>query len=254
VEGSVVSEDTVVVATGTQLYVLENSTLDVLQGYALVVNGLFRIIASPASPATLTSHATGTALGPNEGFRIELTSCESYTTGGNGGTLLQNAQIINLKSSNPSGMSIDGCMPKFYNLYISANNDSVAAHMLLQDPSGMIMQNCNLTGLFPVIMGDQRTSGFQMDHNFIAPGSHNYVLDFSSSTTQPVNAGQISDNEFDSTEQLDVSAVTAGGTIPLGNNYWTQGVPSIRNQNGSTSVPDFTPTLISPPAGAGPTW
>jgi len=256
VEGSVVSEGSVTVVTGTQLYVLENSTLDILKGCSLFVNGLFRIIAVTAAPATLTSHATGTALGPNEGFRMALFSCVSYTMAGNGGTLLQNARIMNLKSGNSGGdsMDISGCKPKFSNLYIAANNSSQAAKMNLSSSSGLSMQNCSLTGIYPMLVGDQRTTGFQMDHNIVTPGLWNYALDFLSSTTQPINAGQISDNVFDSANQLDVSFVTAGGNISLGNNYWKQGVPSIRYQGGSTSIPDFTPTLSSPPAGAGPTW
>jgi hypothetical protein len=255
-EGSVVSEGSVIVATGTKLYVLDHGSLDILKGNSLVVNGLFRILASPTAPATLTSHATGTALAPDEGFRMTISNCVDHASAGNSGTLLKNAWVINLQSGNSGGYPVDisDCKPKLYNLYINANNDTRAAYMYLAESSGVILQNCSLTGLYPIVVGDQRATGFQMDHNVITPGLHNYVLDFQSATTAPINAGQIAYNVFDSANQLDIASETGGVSIPLGNNYWVQGTPSIRYQNDSTSTLDFSPQLSSAPAGAGPTW
>jgi hypothetical protein len=250
VEGSVSSEGSVNVAAGTKLYVLDNGSLDILQGNALVVNGLFRILSSTAATATLTSHATGTALDANQGFKITINSCVDYGSGGDG-TLFQNAQILNLQSG--ASMEIDNCKPKFYNLYITANSDSTSSRISLQSSSGVVIQNCSITGLVPQISGDHRAAGLQMDHNIIAPGPYNYVLDFIAASAGPVDAGQIAYNVFDGSGLLDLSAQT-GGTIPLGNNYWKQGEPTIRYQNSSTSIVDFTPALDSAPADAGPTW
>ena len=91
VEGSVSSEGSVNVAAGTKLYVLDNGSLDILQGNALVVNGLFRILLLDRSDAMLTSHATGTALDADQGFKITIDGCVDYGSGE--GTLFQNAEI-----------------------------------------------------------------------------------------------------------------------------------------------------------------
>lgn len=247
VEGSVSSEGSVNVAAGTKLYVLDNGSLDILQGNALVVNGLFRILSSTAATATLTSHATGTALDVDQGFKITVNGCVDYGSGE--GTLFQNAMIANLQSG--QAVDISNCKPKFYNLYITAN--STYARMDFQATSGAVIQNCSVANLAPTIWGDHRATGFQMDHNIIAPGAGNYVLDFLIASAGPVDAGQIAYNVFDSSAQIDLAAVT-GGTIPLGDNYWKQGKPTIRSQGGSTSTVDFTPTLNSPPADAGSSW
>lgn len=256
---AVVDGGNLVVATGTKLYVLDGGTLDIAQPNALIVNGLFRILASASSPATLTSHASGGALGPDQGFRLELNGCVDYADGGNNGTLLQNARITNLRSGNGGGdfhmaVEISACKPRLFNLKIDANNDSQFASMKFSSTSGVVVQHCSLTGLNPQIEGDQRATGFQMDHNNIAPGAFNYVLDLQSAAAGPINAGQIADNVFDSSVgQVDVAFITSGGFIPLGNNYWTPAVPTVRNQ-ASTSAPDFNTALSSPPSGVGPTW
>ncbi len=257
-EGTVVVDGGgVTVATGTKLYMMDNSSLDILKHNPLIVNGLFRILASTSSPATLTAHAAGGALGLDEGFRMEIANCVDYASSGDSGTLLQNAQIRNLESGNngfDSTIKISGCKPKLDNLKISSNSNTQASYLRLTPTSGATLQRCSLSGINPIIEGDQRTTGFQMDHNTITPGDYNYVLDFTFASAGPINSGQVANNVFDSSNQLDIGAVTTGGIIPLGNNYWKQGVPSIRYQSGSTSTPDFTPVLTSPPAGVGPTW
>lgn len=247
VEGRVVSDGSVNVSSGTKLYVLDNGTLDILQGNSLVVNGLFRILASSADPATLTSHATGTALDLDQGFKITLNGCVDYGSGD--GTLFQNAQILNLQTG--QAIDISNCKPKFYNLYMAAN--STYARIDFQATSVAVVQNCSIANLAPTIWDDHRATGFQMDHNIIAPGTDNYVLDFMFSAAGPVDAGQIAYNVFDSMNMINLSGQT-GGTIPLGNNYWQQGEPTIRYQNGSTSTVDFSTPLSAAPADAGPTW
>ena len=93
-------------------------------------------------------------------------------------------------------MDISNCKPKFYNLYITAN--STYARINFQVTSGAVIQNCSITDLAPTIWGDHRATGFQMDHNIIAPGANNYVLDFIVASAGPVDAGQIAYNVFDS--------------------------------------------------------
>jgi hypothetical protein len=247
VEGSVSSEGSVTVSSGTKLYVLDNGSLDILQGNSFVVNGLFRILASAEMHAMLTSHATGTGLDADQGFKITIDGCVDYGSGE--GTLFQNAQILNLQTG--QAVDISGCKPKFYNLYITAN--STYARMDFQATSGAVIQNCSIMNLAPTIWDDHRATGFQMDHNIIAPGPGNYVLDFMFASAGPVDAGQIAYNAFDSGAQIDLAGQT-GGAIPLGDNYWQPREPTIRSQNGSTSTVDFTTALSSAPADAGPNW
>ncbi len=208
VEGSVNSEGSVNVSSGTKLYVLDNSTLDILQGNSLVVNGLFRILASTAQSATLSSHATGTALAADQGFKITINGCVDYGSGE--GTLFQNAQVLNLQTG--QAVDISNCKPKFFNLYLIANSNY--ARMDLQPSSGAIIQNCSLTKLAPTISGDHQATGFLMDHNIIAPGTDNYVLDFINASAGPVSAGQIAYNVFDGAGMLDLSSQT-GDLSPL---------------------------------------
>lgn len=241
------------VATNTKLYVMNNGLIDIVQNQSLTVNGLLRVLASTGSPAIFTSHGTGgSALTGNQGFRLNIVNAVDYSTSGDNGTLLQNARISNLQAGS-SSLYIADCSPRLYNLHISAtpNATSFAG---LEIHSGAKIEHCGISGLCPMIFGDQKTTGFQMIYNAVTPGAYNYVLDFEQSTVMPVNYGQISFNSFDSPNQLDLSLMTGGWTIPLGNNYWRNGLPTMRWQNGSNQNVSFNIPLTAPPSGVGPTW
>lgn len=259
-DGSVVSEGPVSVVTGTKLYLLDNGSLDILTGNGLIVSGLLQILASTSAPATLTSHAASGPLGPDQGFHMTFSGCVSYSSGDNGGTILQNARITNLSSWGAVGsrtIEITNCSPKFYNLYLSANNNTQAAQMYLWgNNGGMVMQHCDIRGFCVELWGDKRSLQFQMDHNTFATGDYNYTLSFVSGSAPPITAGQIQDNAFTVLHELNESSLFGGGTIPLGNNYWSTypTAPTMRNQNSSDCLPDFTPMLSALPTGVGPTW
>ena len=54
---------------------------------------------------------------------------------------------------------------------------------------------------------------------------------------------------------LYLNGMTGAYTLPLGNNYWDGGTPSvIRNGTDIAVQVDFDPTLGSPPAQCGPSW
>ncbi len=251
-EGTTVVEGgNLAVAANTKLYVLGNSTVDIEQGHAFTVNGLLRVLAATTTPATFTSHvAGGGTLTGNQGFRLALVNAVDYATAGNSGTLIQNTRLTNLQSGG-SAVSISGCRPKLYNLHMTASSNSVA-YMDIQ--SGAVIQNCSITNIYPSIQGDQRSTGFQMDHNIVTTNFYDYVLEFVNSPTPPITDGQVAYNTFNGPGQIDLSFMTGGGSIPLGTNYWQQGPPTTRQQNGSVQIPVLTPLLTGPPAGVGPTW
>ncbi|MGA7827741.1 MAG: hypothetical protein WCA04_08780 [Geobacteraceae bacterium] len=253
-EGNVVVEGgDLTVDTNTKLYVLDNSTIDIEQGHAFTVNGLLRVLAATTAPAAFTSHvAGGGALTGDQGFNLAFINAVDFASGGNSGTLVQNTRITNLRSAAYS-IYIFGCTPKLYNLYITASANS-AAYLQIDSGASVILQNCSLTNLYPSIFGDQTSTGFQMDHNIITTNIFDYLLEFVNSTTPPITDGQIANNTFDGPGQIDLGAMTGGGTIPLGNNYWPQGLPTTRLQNGADQTLDLNPVLTSAPTGVGPTW
>ncbi len=254
IEGSMtVDGGSLAVATNTKLYVMNNGLIDIVQNQSLTVNGLLRVLASTGSPAVFTSHGTGgSALTANQGFRLNIVNAVDYTTSGDNGTLLQNARISNLQAGS-SSLYIADCSPRLYNLHISATPNATS-YAGLEIHSGAMIEHCGISGLCPMIFGDQKTTGFRMLYNVVTPGIYNYVLDFENASVLPVNYGQIAFNSFDSSNPLDLSFMTGGWTIPLGNNYWRNGLPTIRLQNGSNQNVSFNLPLIAPPSDVGPTW
>jgi len=241
------------VAAGTKIYFLDSGSIDIVQGQSLTVNGLLRVLASTGSPALFTSHgAGGAALTGNQGFSLRIENAVDYASGGNSGTFLQNSRITNLQAGS-SSIYISGCSPRLYNLHVSAT-PGATSYAGLEIHSGAIIEHCEIVGLCPMVFGDQTATGFQLVNNTVTPGIYNYVLDFEQSAAVPVNYGQISFNSFDSPNQLDLSAMTGGWTIPLGNNYWRNGLPTTRLQNGSNQTVSYNLPLIAPPSGVGPTW
>lgn len=254
IEGSVtVDGGDLNVATGTKLYILNSGSIDVVQGRNLTVSGLLRVLASTGSPALFTSHGTGGAgLTGNQGFSMRIENAVDYAADGNSGTFLQNSRITNLQAGS-SSIYITGCSPRLYNLHISTT-PGATSYAGLEIHSGAMIEHCEIVGLCPMIIGKQTATGFQLVYNTVTPGVYNYVLDFEQSGDMPVNYGQISFNSFDSLNQLDLSAMTGGWTIPLGNNHWKNGLPTTRLQNGSDQTVSYNLPLIAPPSGVGPTW
>ena len=254
----VISDGDITVAAGTKLYILDHGVLDILQGHTLTVNGTLQILALPEAPATLTSHAAaGATLPPGDGFFLRLTDCDNYNPADGSGTVLQDATIESVQANNYQPIVISGCKPLFYNLKIT----SVQALIYLESTSGLTMQRCSLSGISPFVMGDQRGTGVQIDHNIIDGGAGNYSIAFlDPDAGLPVADGQIVDNVFYPAVGPSVWCDTATGTVPLGNNYWTQGAPTTYNdrdpqgQHVSPCLLDFSPALSSAPANAGPTW
>jgi hypothetical protein len=108
--------------------------------------------------------------------------------------------------------------------------------------------------MWATVLADLTDTSFAIQHSILdAASMWNYSLEFWFATV-PVAAGQIAWNDINGEQTVDVDYVTAG-TIPLGNNYWRNKLPSVRLQfTGPQVGVDFAPVLDAPPVGVGPSW
>lgn len=247
--------------TGTAVYVLDGAVIDVAAGAAsdaangrFVVKGLLRVLASAADHATFTSHKAG-GLPPGEGFTLIFDGAPDYHAADGSGTLIRNTDVNNLRGGQGGWyepLVISDCAPAFLDSKLRVNQPGQATLFAIRTP--VIISHCLVHGMWATVLADLTTTPFAIQHSILdAASMWNYSLEFWFGTV-PVAAGQIAWNDINGEQRVDVDYLAAG-TIPLGNNYWRNGVPGVRLQfTGPEVAVDFAPVLDAPPAGVGPSW
>jgi hypothetical protein len=259
-----IAEDTVKVdggnleiQPGARLYVLDRAVVDmevvdVSTHRDILVNGLLRVVSSTSASATLTAHKTGGALADGEGFAIWFNNTsEDYNPGDGSGTLVQNCNITYLKQGN-FAIRVTACAPRFYNCKIYANRTTGGSYFEIFDGGAPTIEHCDLTRIVLTVRTNLIGTGASIVKNTCRDGY--YSIYFSDGSNGMVDSGQIANNDFDGTVNgLYLLNVAGSENIPLGNNYWDGGVPTVI-QNSTTATVAFAPTLAVPPADCGPTW
>ncbi len=257
-----VAEDTITIAggsleveSGASLYILDSAVVDFVfetdgPNMDFDVNGLIRIAASPSAPARLTAHHADGVLDDGKGYALKFgDGTIDYNPGDGSGTLIQNCYIENLREGD-GALRIYRCSPRFYNCRISSNKASGGSYFSIYTGSAPIIENCYIYRVTVTIAGDLRGTGALITKNILR-GSY-YTLYFAGPRgPSMIDSGQIAQNDLDGTVHGLYMFLVDEGDIPLGNNYWDGGVPSIVGGDGT---PVFTPTLTEPPADCGPTW
>jgi hypothetical protein len=242
---------------GASLYLLDGALIDMevvdKDTYRdILVMGLLRAVPSTSAPATLTAHKTGGAWADGEGFHVRFfNDCEDYNTADGSGTFLQNCSIEYLRESN-SAILVSACSPRLHNCKISSNRITGGSYFEITDGGAPTIDHCYLTRIVLTIRTSLIGTGASITKNTCRDGY--YSIYFSYGSNAMVDGGQIANNNFDGTVNgLYLLNVAGSENIPLGNNYWDGGVPTVV-QNSTTITVDFAPTLAAPPADCGPTW
>ena len=251
VEGLVTIEGgTVTVNTGTKMYVVGNSTLDIEQGNALYVHGgLFSTVCLTTEPATVTSHHVGGDLANAEGFYLNF-------DGADDNSIIQNATIKNLVG-NSSSFNIQNCSPIFTNSKLSANSSGGFGYMTFFNCPNLRFDHNTLDKMDLQFGSDFRATNIKFEFNRERGGY--YCITFLYQSNPVVSPGQIENNDFDGTRYAYNVNVTGTENIPVGNNYWNGGsgsppTPPIILGEAATVTFDFSPTLEAAPTGCGPNW
>lgn len=246
---------------GTAVYVLDGAVIDLAAGAAsdpangrFVVKGLLRVLASASDHATFTSHKAG-GLPAGEGFTLIFDHAPDYRADDGGGTLIRNTDVNNLRGGQGGWyepLVITGCAPAFLDSKLRVNQPGQATLFAIRTP--VIISHCLVHGLWATVLADLTATPFAIQHSILdAASMWNYSLEFWFDTV-PVADGQIAWNDINGQQTVDVDYLTAG-SIPLGNNYWRNGVPSVRLQFCGPEVGvTFAPVLDAPPDGVGPSW
>ena len=253
----VINGGNLVIQDGAELYVKDGAVLDIeyidINNRYFHVYGLLRVLATADSNATFTCHKTGGNLTTNEGFCLQFhDNAVDYDTLTDDGCLIQNTLINNLHYSN-NAVYVGDCSPKFYNCKISANIITGGSYFEISGSAAPIIENCSINNIVLTIKTDFRGTQASIKKNICRDGY--YTLYFSAQSNPAVTLGQIANNDFDgNTDGIYLQAMTGGTNIPLGNNYWLGGTPTVILGPTTSITVDFTPTLASPPADCGPTW
>jgi hypothetical protein len=253
---TVVNGGNLAVASGTKLYILDNSTIDLEVGNGFVVSGLLRTaVTSGAAHATFATHKTVGVLDEGEGFYFEFYGAVNYNPSDDSGTMLRYVQI-NLGST---GASINFCGIKLDNVRITSNVSNGNSLLNIANDGWAIIQNCYFEKSLVRIGTDLRTSLFQMKRN-IFHDCYNSIY-FNGLSNPGVNPGQIEQNDFDGSKSAMLYNMTGGSNVPLGNNYWNGGtgnppVPTVAKVGTSIDFDFSNPSapLSSSPSGVGPNW
>jgi hypothetical protein len=262
-EGTVVvNGGNLVVDTGTKLYVLDDTTIDLEQGSGttagrFLVKGLLRVLASDTAHATFTAHKTSGTLADGEGFALYFDGADSYNTANGSGTLLQNTLLNNMANGSAGGgFTFISSSPKLANLNVTSNSSTGGSYLDVRSGSGPIIENCSFDKMVLSISTDARSTSLKVDHNRFTNGY--YSVAFFNLSNPGVNAGQIELNDFDGTKEAYLFGMTGGTNVPMGNNYWNggSGSPPLPTElTGSSTIHyDFSTALSSPPSAVGPTW
>ncbi|MBN2226844.1 MAG: hypothetical protein JW763_05725, partial [candidate division Zixibacteria bacterium] len=134
----------------------------------------------------------------------------------------------------------------------TSNMTTGTAYAEIWSGSAPIIEHCEFTHIVLTIRADLRSTDAEITYNVCRDGY--YSLYFAAQDNTIVDPGQISNNDFDgNTNGIFLSGVDTGGEdIPLQNNYWLDGTPTLLGS--VTASINFDPVLASPPATAGPTW
>jgi len=238
-----------------ELYLLDNAVIDMEDSCFIDCYGLLRVEASVANYATMTAHKTG-GLNPGDGFGLRFfNTTVDYNAGTGAGTLIRNCNVINLRNmsiGNAHAIHIEDCSPRFYNAKFSSNINTGTAYAEIRSSSAPIIEHCQFDYIVLKIRADLRSTTATIAYNICRDGY--YSLYFYGQNNVVVDPGQIANNDFDgNTNGLYCSGVDTGGEdIPLQNNYWLGGIPTVAGS--ITASVNFDPVLATPPVGAGPTW
>ncbi len=239
------------VASGTKLYVLDNAIIDIQHFRIFYVEGLLRVLASSSAFATFTAHDAD-GLQDQEGFMLYFTAtCVPYGSGS--GTWVTNTDIKNLRYSN-NAISITASV-RISNCKITSNITSGGSYIQIYGGEPII-DHCSFQNNVLTINTDLSASAvFSIAYNVMRNGY--YSIYFESSGL--VAAGQIVNNDFHGAKSIYLLAIPNGTTIPLGGNFWYDGIGSppvaaIEVNPPGTATVDFTTALSAAPAGAGPDW
>jgi len=250
-----------VVEAGTAVYVLDGAVVDLAAGAAddaangkFIVRGLLRVLAGEAAHATFTSHKAG-GLPAGEGFTLIFDHAPDYVAADGSGTMIRNTEVSNLRAGQGGWyepLVITGCAPAFLNSKLRVNQPGQATLFAIR--TGVVFSHCLVHGMWATVAADLRATTFSIQHSVLdAASMWNYSLEFWLDTV-PVADGQIAWNDINGDQTVDVDYVSVG-SIPLGNNYWRNRVPSVRLQfTGAEVGVTFAPVLSEPPAGVGPSW
>lgn len=262
-EGSaLVNGGDLVVDAGTALYVLDGASLDLEQGDGITsgrfyVKGLLRVLAAGTAPATFTSHRSGGSLANGEGFHLFLDGAVNFNATDGSGTLIQNTNILNLKSVTPGGgVTLRNCAPKLANCKLTGNATTGTVYILFTQGCGALVQNCLFTKVAPAVNADLRATGFKLSFNRFRGGYYAFYV--GDTAAAGFSLGQVDSNDFDGSTPAALSILAGPTPVPIGNNFWNGGtgnppVPS-ETQYSTTVHYQFTPALAAAPAGAGPSW
>jgi len=267
-EGNVVVDGgNLVVASGTKLYLADNSTIDIEQGVGgsglLLVQGLLHAVASASEPAAITAHRVGGTLADGEGLAIHFDGADNYNASDDSGTLLENTIVTKIRVSSDA-IEVMNCSPKFYNAKFYGNDTYGRSYLYFRTDAGAIVKNCYFDKISPDILADLRATAFKMDHNIFR--NSYYSIAFFSLDNSGIKAGQIELNDFGCSREVATTNTAyffdmTGANVPLGNNYWHWGTETpplpATTYFQSTSTFDFndpSPALSSVPANVGPSW
>lgn len=248
----VINDGNLVIQDGAKLYLKGGAVLD-MDTFNIRVYGLLRVVATADANATITGHKVGSELNDGEGFRLQFDDADDFDAINNTGCLIQNTRINNLHYSN-NAIDILNCSPRIYNCKITANMTTGGSYFEIRGTSAPIIENCSINNIVLAIRSDLRSTTALIQNNFCRDGY--YSLYFAGLDNPAVTAGQIAYNNFDgNVNGLRLNGMSGDYSIPLGNNYWDGGVPSIsRSSTDITVLIDFSPALVSAPTGCGPNW
>ena len=254
------------VSPDTKLYVRGGAVLDFEAGGVFLVAGLLRAIGSASAPAIFTAHQrAGGYLPDGEGFYFAFSGV-SYNPDDRSGSVLDHVHVRNLAETAVFGgnrrtsLAVTGSGIALDNVKVVVNGNG---SLLVREGGWVVLRHSHFDGLGLVVDTDVRATPFAVTDNAFRGGLS--AIAFRYVASPPVRSGQIDSNDLDgSLQSAELIHVSGTANIPLGNNYWGQGlfsskdVPFVYNDNDASTVTfdfdDPSPTLHLPPAGAGPDW
>lgn len=183
------------------------------------MKGLLRVLAVSTAPATFTSHRTGGSLANDEGFHFYLDGAVAFNPIDGSGTLIQNANILNLKSVTPGGgVSIRNCAPKFFNCKLTGNATTGTVYILFTQGCGALVQNCLFTRIGPAVGADLRATTFKLSFNRFRGGYYSFYVGDTAARLWHWSGGF--EDFLDGTKEAALSILGGSTPVPISNNFW----------------------------------
>lgn len=248
-EGTTVLEGgDLIIPDGAKLYALPGSVLDMEYSRSILVSGQLQLLGEQSHNVVFRGHVTPSTTGAF-GFAITFYNTPGWNGTPGVGTLFRHALVTNLTSGlrfNGEALCITNCR-----FYAKAGMGSMPVGP--DQAKGSVITRSYFYALVPHLGADLRTTGYSMTRNRFVAGSWAFTVGYEAYT---VNAGQVSQNWFDSSAQAYAWDVTQ--PIPLGDNFWDGGsgtpvLPGLFG-NASTNQYNFVTPLASVPGMCGPTW